>query len=132
MSWARAFAVWLVVMAAEAIHGTLRQLFLNPVVGDLPARQIGVPVGSAIVFVIALLGIRWIGARTLPRQMLVGAIWVLLTVAFEVGLGVALGYSRERILADYDVTAGGFMGFGLLFMLFAPALAARARWRACD
>lgn len=130
MSWARALAVWLVIMVAEAIHGTLRQLFLTPVVGDLPARQIGVSVGSAIVFVIAWLGIRWIRARGLPQQMLVGAMWVLLTVAFEVGLGAALGYSRERILSDYDVTAGGFMGFGLLFMLLAPALAARGR--ACD
>jgi hypothetical protein len=31
------------------------------------------------------------------------------------------------MLADYDVARGGFMLFGLAFMLIAPALAARAR-----
>jgi hypothetical protein len=127
MSWPRALAIWLVMVVAESIHGTLRQLFLTPVVGDLPARQIGVPVGSAIVLAIAWLSIRWIGARRPLQQMSVGLAWVALTVAFEVGLGAALGYSLERILSDYDVSAGGFMGFGLLCMLLAPALAARAR-----
>ncbi len=38
-----------------------------------------------------------------------------------------LGYARERMLQCYDVAAGGYMGLGLLFMLFAPALAARVR-----
>lgn len=31
------------------------------------------------------------------------------------------------MLADYKLADGGFMGLGLLFMLFAPALAVRAR-----
>jgi hypothetical protein len=54
-------------------------------------------------------------------------VWVVLTAAFELGLGTMLGLPLARILADYDVAQGGFMGFGLLFMLLTPALAARAR-----
>lgn len=46
---------------------------------------------------------------------------------FEFGLGAALGYTRERMLSDYNLAAGGYMGFGLLFMFFAPALAAKVR-----
>ena len=46
---------------------------------------------------------------------------------FEFGLGTVIGLSRERMLSDYNVAAGGFMGFGLSFMFFAPALAARTR-----
>lgn len=127
MSWSRALAAWLLIVVAESIHGTLRQLFVAPVIGDLPARQIGVPIGCAIIFAIAWLCIRWIGARALAQQLKAGLVWVVLIAAFEFGLGTALGYTRERMLADYDLAAGGFMGFGLLFMLFAPALAARAR-----
>jgi hypothetical protein len=52
---------------------------------------------------------------------------VLLTVCFEYTLGRLLGLTTERILADYDVARGGFMLFGLAFMLLAPALAARVR-----
>lgn len=127
MNWRRAIVAWLVIVAAETIHGTLRQLFLAPRMGDLPARQVGVAIGCVIIFVVAWATIRWIGARTTVQQFMVGALWVVLIVAFEVALGAALGYSRERMLEDYDLTAGGYMGFGLLFLLCAPYLAARAR-----
>jgi hypothetical protein len=123
----RAFMVWLVIILAETLHGILRQLFLTPAVGDLRARQIGVAIGSAIIFVAALAFSRWLGARTLRAQLAVGFAWVVLTVAFELALGSMLGLTRERMLADYDPAAGGFMGLGLLFMLLAPALAARVR-----
>jgi hypothetical protein len=129
MSWSRAFIAWLAIVLAESIHGALRQIYLAPVLGDLPARQVGVLIGSAIIFVIALASIRWIAARTLRDQLMVGLMWVVLIVIFEIALGAALGYSRTRMLSDYDLTRGGFMGFGLLFMLIAPALAAKVRAR---
>lgn len=106
MSWPRALAAWLLIVTAETVHGTLLQLFLAPAIGDLRARQVGVLVGSLIIF---------------------GAAWLVLIVAFEFALGTALGYSRTRMLEDYDLTAGGYMGFGLLFLLLAPSLAARVR-----
>jgi hypothetical protein len=34
----RSIAVWLVIIVVESIHGTLRELFLAPRIGDLPAR----------------------------------------------------------------------------------------------
>lgn len=127
MSWPRALAVWLMIVVAESIHGTLRQLYVAPVLGDFPARQLGVPVACAIIFAIAWLTIRWIGARSFAQQLRVGLVWVALMAAFEFGLGSALGYTRARMFADYNLAAGGFMGLGFLFMLFAPALAARSR-----
>jgi hypothetical protein len=54
--------------------------------------------------------------------------WALLMLLFEFGLGIfVLNYSWERMLEDYDVSRGGLMGFGLLFMVFAPYLAAKLR-----
>ncbi len=125
MRWSRALAAWLMIVAAETLHGTIRQLFIAPAVGDLPARQIGVAIGSAIIFVIALLTIRWIGSKTIKQQFIVGLLWVVLIILFEFGLGSALGYSRERMLSDYNLMQGGYMGLGLLFMLISPAMAAR-------
>lgn len=127
MSWPRALAAWLVIVVAESVHGTIRQLLIAPAIGVLPARQLGVLIGSAIIFVIAWASIRWIGARTFGEQFRVGLAWVVLIVVFEFTLGTALGYSRERMLSDYDLTRGGYMGFGLIFMLFALVPAARAR-----
>ena len=63
---------------------------------------------------------RWLDARELREQLAVGLMWVVLTVVFELALGTLLGLTRERMLADYDFSAGGFMLFGLLFMLLSP------------
>jgi len=105
----------------------MRQLFIAPALGDLLARQVGVLIGSAIIFAIAITFIRWIGSRSFGEQFRVGLLWVVLILIFEFSLGAALGYSRERMLSDYNIAEGGFMALGLLFMLFAPALAAKAR-----
>jgi len=127
MSWPRALAAWLLIVVAESIHGILRQLLISPVLGDLPARQTGVLIGSAIIFAIAWICVRWIGAKSFGEQCKVGLVWLALIVAFEFSLGKALGYTRERMLSDYNIAEGGLMGVGLVFMLFAPALAAKAR-----
>jgi threonine/homoserine/homoserine lactone efflux protein len=58
----------------------------------------------------------------------VGLMWAVLMLAFEFGIGFfVLGYSRQRMLEDYDVSRGGLMGFGILFMVLAPYLATRTR-----
>jgi hypothetical protein len=127
MSWSRALAAWFFIAVAESINGTLRRIFILPVIGDLRAHQVGVLVASLIIFAIAWACIRWIGARTFSEQLTVGAFWVALMAVFEVSLGLAFGYSPERILSDYNVAEGRLMIFGMTFMLFAPVLAAKAR-----
>lgn len=123
----RAFAAWLVIAATESVHGTLRQLFLAPLIGDLPARQVSVFTGSGLIFVIALLLVRWIGA-TRPGPLLgVGLLWLVLTFLFEITLGRLLGMDWQRILADYDLCRGGLMPIGMVVLLLAPLAAARFR-----
>lgn len=109
------------------MQGVLRAAFIAPALGDLPARQLGVFTGSLLILVIAWATARWLGARTLTIRLRVGALWVALMVAFEAGLGLALGVSPARIAADYDPTQGGFMLLGLAVLLCAPALGARFR-----
>jgi hypothetical protein len=127
MKWPRAFATWFFIAVAESIHGILRRIFILPVLGDLRAHQVGMLVGYLIIFAVAWACIRWIDARTFSEQLKVGACWMVLMAIFEVSLGLALGYSQERIFSDYNVMEGRLMIFGMIFMLFAPALAAKAR-----
>ncbi len=126
MYLARAFLVWLVIIFAESVHGTLRQIFLAPLVGDFPARRIAFFVGIGLIFLIAYFFIRWIAAPTAKSLFLVGLLWAILTLVFEFALGFwILGFSRERVFEDYDVSRGGLMSFGLIFMIFAPLAAAK-------
>ena len=127
MKWWRVLLAWLSIVIAESVHGTLRRLVLEPVIGEVHARQLAVATGSVIIFAIAWFSIRWIGARTLREQLQTGAAWAGLMLAFEIVAGRALGYSWQRILSDYDPSAGGFLAVGFVFMVFSPALAAWGR-----
>ena len=121
----RALAVWLILIVAESIHGTLREFFLKPYIGDFRARQIAFFSGMALILTIALLFIRWLKTDSHQQLLKVGLLWMALTLVFEFSLGLfVLRYSWERMFSDYNLLKGGLMGFGLLFLVFAPLLAA--------
>ena len=123
----RAFAVWLLLMAAEVVHGILRAIFLVPVVGDFRARQIGVFSGSAIVVLLTLLTIRWMRVSSTRACLAIGITWAVMTLVFEISFGRWLGASWQRLLSDYDLVHGGLMPIGLLVLIVSPLLAARLR-----
>jgi len=123
----RALLVWLLMMAIETIHGILRNRFLVPVIGDVGASQIGVLVGSAIILGIAILLIGWIRPASERALLAIGALWLFLTLAFEFGLGHALGRSWDSLLADYDLTRGGLLSIGMVVLALSPWIAAHFR-----
>lgn len=122
MRWNQVFLVWFLIIIAETLHGILRTLYITPIIGDHAARQIGVLIGSVLIFMIAWFTVERIGAYTRKDQFTIGAVWVILTILFEFLLGIILNYPLSRILSDYDITRGGFMGLGIIFMLFVPML----------
>lgn len=127
MVFLKGFVVWLVIILAESLHGTARMLWLAPLIGDLPARQVSFFTGVVLILAIATLLVRWLQASR-SQLLKVGVLWTILTLGFEISLGrLLLGYSWERILADYNVLQSGLMAFGLIFLTFAPLIAAELR-----
>lgn len=124
----RAFAVWIIIILAETIHGVLRTLLLQPIVGDFRARQIAVFTGILIIFTITFLFIRWLNAKTVWQLLGVGFLWLVLTVSFEIILGrFVAGFDWERILSDYDLSNGGLLSIGLILMFLSPLIAGKIR-----
>lgn len=114
-------------MAVESVHGTLRVVWLQPEVGDFRARQIAVFTGMALILAVSCLTISWIGLRDRASLLRLGALWCVLTLLFEIGIGRLTGASWQRLLSDYDIAHGGLMPLGLLFLLLAPLFAAKIR-----
>jgi len=128
MVWIRALSVWALILAVEFAHGVARTLWLLPRVGDLPSRQIGVVVGSALVLVITGLTVRWIAAASRRQWLAISALWVALMLAAEVALGrFVFAFPWSRITEDFDPSRGGFLGIGMLVLLLAPLAMAMAR-----
>jgi len=123
---ARGFVVWLLIIFAETIHGTARTLLLEPLVGDFTARQVSVLTGAAMIVVITFVFVRWLKGSDALDFILIGAMWVMLTVGFEILLGrLVLDISWERIASDYNLFQGGLMLLGLVVMLFVPLTMAK-------
>jgi len=117
----RGLIVWLVIICAETVHGILRTMLLEPVMGGFEARRFSVFTGSLMILGITFATVRWIKGDQAVDFILIGAMWVVLTVGFEVLLGRALlDLSWDRILSDYDLSRGGLVAIGLLVMFFAP------------
>lgn len=124
----RSLTIWLVLIVFEILHGVLRAIALVPFVGEFRSNQLGVFSGSAIILAIAYFTIRWIGATSPSELLVVGAIWLFLTVAFELSFGrFVVGLSWERLCADYNLMQGGLMPIGLGILLFSPTIASKLR-----
>lgn len=122
----RPLVAWLALMLAEIVHGTLREFYVKPLLGDFRARQLAVFTGSLLLFTLTCAFIKWL--RIAGREIQVGLLWVTLTVAFEVSAGRWLaGRSWPDIGSDFALWNGGLLPLGLVVLGLAPLLAARIR-----
>src|SRR6266496_754059 len=107
--YARAFVVWLFLLVAMFVHGALRAVVLEPRIGNWRARQLSVFTGSLLIFAITLALSRWMATGRIDQLLLIGVMWVVLTVLLEIGLGLALGKPMADVMADFDVPKGGLL-----------------------
>ncbi len=113
---------------AEVVQGYLRVRLLNRRVGDRRARQIGVITGSVIILAITWFTLPWVGVRTEWEALGVGALWLGLMVAFDVGSGRwVFRASWERILEEFDLTRGRWLSIGMAVAFAAPWIVFRLR-----
>lgn len=128
----RAVCVWAIIMGCETLMGIVRAgIVANLVKGngasqaiDLAARQIGVFIGSGMIFLVCWVMIRWMCGRRLNDRLVgtkypletelegikrsllgIGVMWSVLTVGFEVGIGWlmmrgATGVSGQEVSRD--------------------------------
>jgi hypothetical protein len=117
----RALLVWLVIALAEATQGYLRVRCLNRRLGDRRARQVGVGTGSVIILVLTRATSPWIGIQDEPAAWRVGALWLALMLAFDVGFGRwAFHASWARILEEFNLRRGRLLALGMAVVFVAP------------
>lgn len=120
--------MWLVVMAVEFVHGTVRWIFLRPRVGNFRSSQIGVFTGSVLLLLIVYVCEPWMALQGFADCLRVGLLWVVLTLAFEWNFGrYVLGRTWESIAAEYNLSHGGLMPVGLAIFAMKPWIAWRLR-----
>ena len=128
--WFRAIALWFLLMMAETLHGLWRARVLAVWIGDAAARDVSVFTGSLVILLVTWACIGWIPARSARTLLLLGFTWVVLTIAYELGLGrLVFHQTWTEIASDFDLLHGRLPPIGLLFLMFSPLLAALLRGR---
>ena len=120
----KAFAVWLLILVFAVLNGTLREMLLIPFLGRVPGLVASGVMLMAVIFLLSLFSVNWLRAKMRSQLVFVGAFWLLLTLIFEFGFGFLRGLSLSEILAAYAFTDGNLWSLVLVFLFFAPSLAA--------
>lgn len=120
---AKAISMWLLLLVVMMGNGVLRVLVLQPRLGESLARQAACLSGSFVIFITTGLLVWRLGPFSRRELLRIGALWLVLTVAFEFFFGrVVSGASWEVLLADYDLTRGRLWPLVLSTTLIAPWL----------
>lgn len=117
---------WLLLAVIAIANGILRQSTYGQFVSDLTAHQLSTV--TAIFFTGAL--VFWFNRRrpieSASQAWLIGAIWLVMTVAFEFGFGhFVAGHAWSRLIADYNLFNGRVWSLFLLWILTLPYLVFR-------
>lgn len=119
--WFTVFITWFLFLPIPILNGYLRERWYASMTGTAAAHQIGVAILSMAFLIYAFFSLRSYSAVLSVGQLLVvGLVWLLSTVAFEFGIGLATGRSWNYMLADYKVWEGRVWPFFLLVMLLSP------------
>jgi len=106
----------------------VRQSIIAPLVG----QEIGLPLSgltlSFIVVAVTYTTFGFVGARAKSSCLFIGALWVLMTLAFEFILGhFVAGKSWSALLDVFDISAGNLFALVLLVTLLSPYVVTRIK-----
>jgi hypothetical protein len=125
--WAKVFTVWAAILVVAALNGALRETVLTPVLGAFGGRLASGVILCAGIFLAAWLAAPWYGPQGAARSWAIGACWLVATLAFEVGIGLAQGRDFRELFQAYTFEGGNIWPLILVAALVSPPLAARVR-----
>jgi hypothetical protein len=102
-------------------NGVMREATYGKTLTPLRAHQVSTLTGS-ILFGLYIWGLtlRW-GLESAQQALIIGSIWLLLTVLFEFSFGrLVVKHSWSQLLGDYNLLAGRVWILVLIWIAIAP------------
>ena len=126
----RYFVAWLPMILIAVANGALREVWLVPHLGEHAARQVSTLILIALfALYIGYVLRRWPVGST-AQALAVGALWLILTLAFEFAVGrFVSGLSSREIFEEYNLAAGRLWVLVPTWIAAAPYVFFRL-WRA--
>lgn len=102
----RAIAAWVLLSVLMVINGVVREFGYGPGMDAYTANVISTAAGIVVIFTLAYFFMRTEQTTPGADAWKVGAMWAVLTVVFELGLGYARGLRSADLLAVYNIADG--------------------------
>jgi len=119
--------IWLALIPLAILNGGLREMVINPLMGAEYGQPISCFSLCLLLFVLCWFFIPKIGRGTAKTYLIIGLLWIALTVLFETCLELLTGNTFVGVLKTYDITSGNLWLLVVLFTGIAPWLTAKTR-----
>ena len=116
---------WLLFVVLAIINGLIRNEVYKPIIGDLRAHQLSTIILMILILVVTYLILRLSNLQLTDKDALIlGLIWVILTITFEFIAGhYIFGNPWEKIIADYNILKGRIWSLVLFTTFLSPYIA---------
>ena len=119
-------AIWLLIALAAIINGAVRDKLVAPTVGSGIALPLSGFSLALIVFAATYQTLPWLGLRSENDYLLIGSLWVAMTLAFEYLFGhYVMAKSWDDIHDGFNPRGGNLFLMVLLVTAAAPWCAAK-------
>ena len=114
--------IWLLLLVLAIVNAGIREAFCKPKLGDNPGHAISSIIAIGYTLIITYFFVNHIKVSvTKIDLLLIGALWLTLTVVFEFGFGhYVIGHSWRYLLADYNILKGRLWSLVLLVTFVSP------------
>jgi hypothetical protein len=126
--WLKALLLWSGILVLAVANGTLRAEVLIPAFGNTAGLIGSGLILCACIFGVALVAAPWYGRLTSNQCLLIGAFWLVLTLAFEFSVGRFIEHkSWAELFEAYTFKGGNIWPLVLVAAFIAPWCAAKVR-----
>jgi len=115
------FLLWLPMIVIAIANAGLREMVWDNYFNELNAHQISTV--TLIVFCAVYIGLIYpsLGLHSGNHALMIGFLWVLLTVGFEFVFGrLVMGNSWQALMSDYNLFQGRLWSLFLISLFLMP------------
>lgn len=98
--------LWFPMVVLAIINGTARDLWYKKHINDLSAHQISTVSLMILLGIYIFFVLKKHPPQSVTESLLIGFLWMTLTLAFEFGFGLYRGNSLSQLLEAYNITKG--------------------------
>lgn len=114
--------LWFPMVVLAVINGAARDLGYKKYIGELAAHQISTLSLLLLLGIYIFLVLKKYPAQSGTEALLIGLLWMVLTLAFEFGFGLYRGNSWAHLLSAYNILKGQLWILMPIWMALAPYL----------